>query len=87
MANMQATFLSTLSGLIGAAGSIAIIKALSCPRSNTTGVISLVNTNVFFTMFFAAFLLRESRSENLARTLTGSLFIFAGALFICWSGK
>ena len=87
-ADRYAMLLSALSGLIGAAGSIAIIKALSCPNSNTTGVVSLVNTNAFFTMIFAALLLGEShKSTDLGRLLIGTFFIFAGSFFICWPGK
>lgn len=57
--NKSAILLSLLSGLIGVAGSLAVIKALAHSLSNVSNVMALVNTNVLFTVLFGVVILRE----------------------------
>ncbi len=77
-------FYAILSGLIGIAGSLSVIKALSAPASNVSNVMTLVNTNVFFTLLFGIALLREIPDGiGLVKLLSGAALIFVGSVVIC----
>jgi uncharacterized membrane protein len=84
LTNIDAIFWSGLSGLISVAGSLAVIKALSHPLSNTANVMALMNTNVFFTVVFGAIIFGEMpEGFELARVITGALLILVGVAMIC----
>lgn len=80
----QAILYAFLSGLIAIAGSLSVIKALSTPASNVSSIMTLVNTNVFFTMIFGVALLREIPDGiGMVKLLSGAALIFAGSVVIC----
>lgn len=82
--NKETLLLSLLSGLIGVLGSLAVIKAFAHPLSKISGVMALVNTNVFFSFLFGVFILRDIPSGiESARIIAGSTLIFAGTVLIC----
>jgi|GEM_PF-4641869 len=73
-----------VSGLIGIIGSISVIKALSSPSSTVPNVMSLVNTNLLFTVIFSVALLGEMpEGMNMMKTLVGAVLILAGSVVIC----
>ena len=82
--NKDAVLWSGFSGIISVAGSLAVIKALSHPLSNTANVMALMNTNVFFTVVFGAIIFGEMpEGIELARVMAGSLLIWMGVVIIC----
>lgn len=73
-----------VSGLIGIIGSISVIKALGSPSSTVPNVMSLVNTNVLFTLIFSLALLGEMpEGMKIMKTLAGAVLILAGSVVIC----
>lgn len=75
---------SGISGLISIIGSLSVIRALSLPASSVSNVMSLVNTNVLFTLFFSIILMQQvPEGTSLIRPILGSVLVFAGALLIC----
>jgi len=73
-----------VSGLIGIIGSISVIKALGSPSSTVANVMSLVNTNLLFTVIFSLVLLGEvPEGMSMMKTLVGALLILAGSVVIC----
>ncbi|MCL4536212.1 MAG: hypothetical protein M1610_01250 [Nitrospirae bacterium] len=86
-ANKEAIVWSGLSGLISVAGSLAVIKALGHPLSDTSNVMALMNTNVFFTVVFGAIIFGEMpEGIELVRVILGALFIVVGAGIIAGKG-
>jgi len=72
-----------VSGLISIIGSLAIIKALGSPSANVSNVMSLVNTNMFFTVIFSIAILGELPSgAEMIKTIIGAGLIFAGAVIV-----
>lgn len=73
-----------ISGMISIIGSLAVIKALASPDSSVPNVMSLVNTNILFTIVFSALLLQElPQGAGIIKICAGSLLIFAGSVVLC----
>ena len=76
--------MSGISGLISIIGSLFVIRALSIPSTSVSSVMSLVSTNVLFTLLFSIILIEQvPEGMSLTRTVFGSVLVFAGAFVLC----